>query len=192
MIWSVSTSARSSTAALLVTLRSSLTAPPSFRDMSWGQSPGHVHFVPPPARFAGQSRVPSVLSGPGPGTVPRTCPKETSFELPHVREAARDRGRGGHLRRHEVRPPAGALAALEVPVGRRRAALARREDVRVHAEAHRAPGLAPLEARAREDTVEPLLLRLALHLRRARHDHRAHARRDPSAVDHDRRRAEVL
>ena len=46
------------------------------------------------------------------------------------------------------------------------------EDVGVHAQAHRAAGLAPVEAGAAEDLVEALGLGLGLHLLRARHDHR--------------------
>ena len=53
----------------------------------------------------------------------------------------------------EVGAPALALAALlEVPV--RRAPLTGLEDVVVHGEAHRAAGVAPLEARLAEDAVE--------------------------------------
>src|SRR5688500_14927068 len=70
---------------------------------------------------------------------------------------AHGRGRGdGH--RHQVRAPALALAALEVPVGGGGAALAGRELVGVHAEAHGAAGTAPLTARLLEDHVEALLL----------------------------------
>ena len=47
--------------------------------------------------------------------------------------------------------------------------------VGVHRQAHRAAGLAPLEARGAEDLVEALRLGLARHLLRARHDERAHA-----------------
>src|SRR2546428_14041447 len=71
-----------------------------------------------------------------------------------------------------MRPPARALAALEVAVGGRGATLAGREPVRIHAEAHRAAGLAPLEAGIAEDAVEALALGLLLHQARARHDQR--------------------
>jgi homoaconitase/3-isopropylmalate dehydratase large subunit len=70
-------------------------------------------------------------------------------------------GGSRHLRAHEVRPAAATLAPLEVPVGRRGAALARREDVGVHPEAHRAAREPPLEAGVEEHPVEPFLLRLA-------------------------------
>src|SRR4051812_38813054 len=68
-----------------------------------------------------------------------------SDHLPHVGQVARDRRRRGHRRAHQVRPAALALAALEVAVAGRGAALAGLELVRVHAEAHRAAGLAPVE-----------------------------------------------
>ena len=70
---------------------------------------------------------------------------------------------------------AAALATLEVPVGRRRAALAGAQLVGVHAQAHRAPRLAPLEAGVEEDPVEPLGLGLGLDPVRPGHDERAHA-----------------
>ena len=47
-----------------------------------------------------------------------------------------------------------------------------RHQVAVHADAHRAAGLAPLEARALEDHVEAFRLGLRLHQPGAGHDHR--------------------
>ena len=87
-----------------------------------------------------------------------------------VREVAGDRGRGRDGRADEVRAAAPALTSLEVPVARRGAALAGRELVRVHAEAHRAAGVPPLEPGGLEDRVEALAFGLALH------EHRAGAR----------------
>src|SRR5919199_76178 len=80
------------------------------------------------------------------------------FVLPitNVREVARDGGGGGHRRADEVRAPAAPLPALEVAVARGGATLAGPQDVRVHAEAHRAARLAPLEAGFAEDSVQPL------------------------------------
>src|SRR5262249_21470469 len=72
-------------------------------------------------------------------------------------------------------------------------ALARRELVVVHPEAHRAPRLAPFEPSRREDLVEPFFLGLTLHQPRSRHDHcKPDVRRDMLAFDHLRRRAQVL
>src|SRR6266536_464526 len=68
---------------------------------------------------------------------------------------ALDGGRGGHLGADEVRAPAAALAALEVAVRGRGAALAGLEDVGVHAQAHRAAGGPPVEAGGAEHAVEP-------------------------------------
>src|SRR5581483_7199680 len=96
---------------------------------------------------------------------------------------ARDRRRGRHLGADEMRAPAGALAAFEVAVRGRRAALARLEPVGVHREAHRAPGLAPFEAGVAEDAVEALALGLRLDDARSGHDQReAHVRRDALAA----------
>ena len=100
--------------------------------------------------------------------------------------------RSRHLRADEVGAAATALAALEVAVGRGGAALARCEHVGVHAEAHRAAGEAPLEARLEEDLVEPFRLRLEAYLCRSGDDERCDARID-GAAPHDRRGgAEIL
>src|SRR5471030_1280247 len=76
---------------------------------------------------------------------------------------------GGHEWRDEMRTAARALATLEVAVRRRRAALARRELVGIHAQAHRAAGVAPLGAGLLEDDVESFLLRLQPNAHRAGH-----------------------
>src|SRR4051794_28473622 len=110
---------------------------------------------------------------------------------PDVDEVALDRRRGGHLGRDEVRAPAAPLAALEVAVRGRRAALAGLEDVGVHAQAHRAPRAAPVEAGGLEDLVEALLLGLALHLHRAGDDHRVDVAGAPAALDDARGGAQV-
>src|SRR5258707_10531587 len=94
-----------------------------------------------------------------------------SSPLANVDEVPGDRGRRGHLRAHEVGPAAGALAALEIAVRGRSAALARLEPVRVHAQAHGTAGLPPLEPGVLEDPVEALVLGLRLYQARSRHDH---------------------
>src|SRR5262249_35599973 len=58
-----------------------------------------------------------------------------------VNEVAGDGGGGSHLRTHQMRAPALALTALKVAVAGAGAALARLQNVRVHAEAHRAARL---------------------------------------------------
>src|SRR5690349_13872902 len=75
-------------------------------------------------------------------------------EMPSDRRCRRHRGA------HEVGPAAGALPPFEVTVRSRCAALARRQLIVVHSEAHRASGLTPLEASGSEDFVETFLLRL--------------------------------
>src|SRR5512134_752402 len=107
---------------------------------------------------------------------------------PDVDEMAGHRSRGRHLRADQVGASAGSLASLEVAVGGRGAALARREFVVVHAEAHRAAGLAPLEPGVPEDAVEALALGLLLHPPGARDDHREPDVRRDAAPAHDRRR----
>ena len=68
----------------------------------------------------------------------------------------------GHGGGYEVRSAAAALAAFEVAVGGRGAALAGRELVGVHCETHAAAGFAPLETRVLEDAVEAFYLGLLL------------------------------
>src|SRR5205807_2769865 len=87
-------------------------------------------------------------------------------------------------------PRALALAPLEVAVGGGGHALALARRLAVHPHAHRAAGLAPLEARLDEDAIEPLGLGGALHQPRAWHDPRRH---DGAAPPHDPGgRAQVL
>src|SRR3954469_15914967 len=64
-------------------------------------------------------------------------------QAPDVDEMTGDRSGRRHGGADQVRAPAVTLAALEVAVGRGRAALARLEPVVVHGEAHRAARLAP-------------------------------------------------
>ena len=62
----------------------------------------------------------------------------------------------------------------------------------VHAEAHRAARLAPIEAGRLEDLVEPFGLGLLLHQARARHDHGADIGIHLLAVDDLRHLAQIL
>src|SRR3954468_3092662 len=82
-----------------------------------------------------------------------------------------------------MRAGAAALAALEVAVRGRRHALARRRDVGVHAQAHRAARAAPVEAGRAEDLVEDLCLSLRLHLGAAVDDARVPVAADAAPVD---------
>src|SRR5687768_3462805 len=91
-----------------------------------------------------------------------------------------------------MRAAAFALSALEVAIRRRSAAFAGAQDIRIHAQAHRAAGLAPLESGVLEHAVESLLLGLSLDQHRARHNHRAHAGCNALAPHDLRRRAQVL
>src|SRR5690242_6281451 len=85
-----------------------------------------------------------------------------------------------------------ALTPLEVAVGRRRTALARLENVRVHAQAHGAAGIAPLETGIEEDPIETFLLRLRLDETRARHHHRLKCPRHFAPADDGCRRAQIF
>src|SRR5579859_627215 len=113
----------------------------------------------------------------------RPCTRVTgsiSVEVRGQRERAQHRGGRGDRGRNEVRASARPLTPLEVAVRGRGAALARTQDVRVHAEAHGAAGRPPLEARVAEDAIETLALGLLLDASGAGNDERVQPRPDAS------------
>src|SRR5882672_3016286 len=69
----------------------------------------------------------------------------------NVDEMAGDGCGCGHNRADEVRAAVLALAALEIAIAGAGAALVRRKDVGVHADAHAAAGVAPLESGGAEN-----------------------------------------
>ena len=99
------------------------------------------------------------------------------------------RGDGGG---DEMRSPAASLAPLEVAVRGRSTALARRELVGVHGEAHGATRFAPVEARVAEDLIEAFALGFGLHGHRSGHDERAHSGVHLPTADDGRGGAEVF
>src|SRR5262245_63804854 len=98
----------------------------------------------------------------------------------------------GHRRTHQVSPPTATLTAFKVAIRSGRAAFAWLKDVGVHAKAHAAARLSPVESRRLEDFIEPFTLCLLLDLLRARHDHRVKPGRDVPATDHRCRSSQVL
>ncbi len=96
-----------------------------------------------------------------------------NFPVADVDKVAGDGGGCGHLGRDEVGASTAALAAFEVAVAGGGAALAGRKNVGVHAQAHGAAGLAPVEAGLAEDAVEAFVFGLSLDGLRAGNDHRA-------------------
>src|ERR1700674_3614262 len=85
---------------------------------------------------------------------------------------AGDGGGCGHDRADEVRAAVFALAALEIAVAGAGAALMGRQNVGIHADAHAAAGVAPLEARRGENLVEAFFFRLRLDAAGAGHNQR--------------------
>jgi len=79
-------------------------------------------------------------------------------------------GGGGHDRADQVRAGVAALAAFEVAIGGAGAAFVGREDVGVHADAHAAACIAPLEARGGEEFVEAFFFGLGFDAARAGND----------------------
>src|SRR5579883_3670356 len=78
------------------------------------------------------------------------------IHLADIDKVSGKRGGCRHHRADEMRSAVLALASLEVAVGSAGAALVGRQHVRIHADAHAAPRIAPLEARLAEDAVEAL------------------------------------
>src|SRR5229473_8288806 len=93
-------------------------------------------------------------------------------EVADVDEVTGDGGGCGHQRADQVRAAVFALAALEIAVGGAGAALVRRQHVGVHADAHAAAGIAPLETGGGEYLVQALFLGLRLDAARAGDDQR--------------------
>src|SRR5262245_38320912 len=146
MIWSVSTSARSSTATLEVTETSGLTGAPRRRQLPPGEARRRCRLTALAARSSARAACPCLVHCASLGSLASAARgTPVSPELPYVGEVTGDRGGRGHRRRDEVRAPARALSALEIPVRRRGAAFSRGENVGVHPEAHRAARLPPLE-----------------------------------------------
>src|SRR6267143_5063498 len=83
---------------------------------------------------------------------------------------AGDSGGRGHDRADEVRAAVLTLASLEVAIRGTGAALVRRQDVRVHADAHAAARVTPLESGGGENLVEAFFFGLRLDAARAGHD----------------------
>src|ERR1700730_18326089 len=89
-----------------------------------------------------------------------------------------------------MRERAAALAAFVVAVGRGRAALAGRDQLAVRAVAHRASGIAPLEAGVDKNAIEPLGFGLPLHRARTGRNHAGNDRTAP--LEHPRRSTQIL
>src|SRR4029077_19695334 len=85
---------------------------------------------------------------------------------------AGDGGGCGHYRADEVRAAVFALAAFEVAVAGAGAALVRRQDVGVHANAHTAASVAPLETGGGENFFEAFFLGLRFDTARTRNNQR--------------------
>src|SRR5271154_2397060 len=85
-----------------------------------------------------------------------------------------------------------ALPAFEVTVRGRGAALAGRELVGVHSQAHRAAGTTPLGTCRLEDLVQTLGLGMVLDVDRARNNQQADPLGDPAPTKHVRGGPKVL
>src|SRR6266481_1271541 len=93
-------------------------------------------------------------------------------EFAHVHKVAGDGCCCGHNRAYQVRAAVFALATLEIAIAGAGAALVRRQDVGVHADAHAAAGVAPLESGGAENFVEAFLFGLRFDTARAGNNQR--------------------
>src|SRR3954470_2100105 len=91
-----------------------------------------------------------------------------------------------------MRAPAGPLSTFEVAVRGGSRALAGMQDVRVHAETHRAPCAAPLGTGTTKDVVESFRLGGNLHRHRPWYDEHPHALGDLASVEDARGGAQVF
>src|SRR5690348_16578252 len=90
---------------------------------------------------------------------------------------------GGHDGADQVGATAASLASLEVAIAGGSAALARLEDVGIHAQTHGAARFAPVEPGIAKHLVKSLALGLKFNCLRPRHDHGTHPRMDAVALD---------
>src|SRR5258706_12205477 len=101
---------------------------------------------------------PRVSTGIGDSTLLDRC----HVEFANVHEMPGNRRGSSHYRADEVRAAVFALAAFEIAVAGAGAAFVRRQNVGVHADAHAAASVAPLETGGAENFVEPFLFGLRL------------------------------
>src|SRR5579859_116102 len=93
-------------------------------------------------------------------------------EFANVYKMSRKCGRRRHHRADEVRAAVAALAAFKIAIRRAGAALVRRQYVGVHADAHAAARIAPLETGVGENFVEAFFFRGGFDSARAGNDER--------------------
>src|SRR5208282_6173651 len=91
-----------------------------------------------------------------------------------------------------MRASSAALASFEISVAGRSAALARLQDVGIHAQTHGASRLAPFEPGIQKDAVQAFLLGGALDRLRAGHNHGAYFRIHVLPFGYSGRRAQIF
>src|ERR1700677_4640106 len=88
----------------------------------------------------------------------------TKLPLADIREVPGNSGCSRHRGAHQVGSAAAALPPFKIAIAGRGATLTRSQDVRIHAQAHGASGLAPVETGCAKNLVQSFLFRLLLHL----------------------------
>src|SRR5581483_1855117 len=97
-----------------------------------------------------------------------------SVPAAHVGEMSLDGGGSSHGGADKVGPSTAALASFKIAVAGRCATLAGAEDIGIHAQAHGAARVAPLEAGALKNFRKAFLFGGAFHFLRSRHNNGAH------------------
>src|SRR6266481_7592814 len=95
-----------------------------------------------------------------------------NVKLTYIHKVTCNRRRRCHHWADKVSPAVFTLSPLKIAVRRTRRPLVRREDVGVHADAHAATRVAPLEACLAKDFVEALFFGLRFNSARTRHNQR--------------------
>ena len=118
----------------------------------------------------GESSKPTELCGFGPHQIQRHLLNMRDVEVADVYEMACYGCGGGHDWAYQMGAAVSALAAFEIAIGGAGAALMRGEDISVHADAHAAACVAPLETSVGENFVEALGFGFGLDAARAGND----------------------
>src|SRR5271163_4905650 len=108
----------------------------------------------------------------------------SKFPIPDVGEVTGDGCGCRHHRTDEVRATSATLPAFEIAIAGRSAAFSGLQDIRIHAETHRAPRFTPFETGIEKDAVQSFLFGDALDGLRSWDHHRAYIRIDMLSFGH--------
>src|SRR5436305_2502043 len=104
------------------------------------------------------------------------------LNIANIYEVAGNSGRRSHCRADQMCASTTSLAALEITIARRGAALALFQGIAIHSDTHATAGLAPFKASLTENVGNALFFRHTPHSHRTWHDHSSHFRRNMLAL----------